>query len=151
MSLTSTTSWCYDLIWYLTCIFQRPLFVNKAPQDGYHSQDHNRTSTSLEPSIPSIYSYEHNGKNKSGKSLQKSIGWLKRVPFSIQFTPHEIDWQDPTKDLVFVTACSSNHFKEIEDAIAGTQKYFPNKPIIFFDIGLTSDQANQVNTLQAIF
>ena len=43
---------------------------------------------------------------------------------------------DKMDDFVFVTAASSNHFKEEVDNIASIQTLMPNKKIIFFDIGL---------------
>ena len=47
-------------------------------------------------------------------------------------------------DFVFVTAASSNHFKEELDNIASIQTLMPHKKIIFFDIGLKADEIAKV-------
>ena len=52
---------------------------------------------------------------------------------------------DKMDDFVFVTAASSNHFKEQLDNIASIQTHMPQRKIIFFDIGLTADEIAQVH------
>ena len=49
-------------------------------------------------------------------------------------------------DFVFVTAASSNHFKEELDNIALIQTLMPQKKIIFFDIGLKQHQIARVSS-----
>ena len=52
---------------------------------------------------------------------------------------------DKMDDFVFVTAASSNHFREEVDSIASIQTLMPKKKIIFFDIGLTPDEITKVH------
>ena len=52
---------------------------------------------------------------------------------------------DKMGDFVFVTAASSNHFKEELDAIASIQTLMPKKKIILFDIGLNADEIAKVH------
>ena len=51
----------------------------------------------------------------------------------------------PLGELVIVTAASSNHYKESLAAIASVQEYFPNNRIMYYDLGLTKDQIQQVS------
>ena len=56
-----------------------------------------------------------------------------------------IEFKDmPIEKLVFVTATSSNHYKESHAAVASVQKYFPNHTIMY-DIGLSQGQAQEVS------
>ena len=53
-------------------------------------------------------------------------------------------------DAALVTGCDKSHFKEIQDAIASVQNFFPEKKIIFYDLGLTISQKIKVSTAQVI-
>ena len=48
------------------------------------------------------------------------------------------------KHFVFVTACSDHHFNESIDAVASVQKHFPDRHIIYYDIGLREFQRQAV-------
>ena len=51
---------------------------------------------------------------------------------------------DMYKRLIFVTAFSHNHFAEARDMIASTQRCFPEKRIIVYDLGLAPIQKKEV-------
>jgi hypothetical protein len=48
-------------------------------------------------------------------------------------------------DFVFVTAASDKYFDTSLDTIGRIQRYFPNKTIIYYDLGLTISQIFQVS------
>ena len=48
------------------------------------------------------------------------------------------------KEFVFITAASSNHFKESVDAVASIQTLMPEKRIIYYDLGLEEKQITEV-------
>ena len=50
-------------------------------------------------------------------------------------------------NFTFVTSSSSNHFNESLDMVAGVQHHFPDKKLIYYDLGLTSNQRKQVCTI----
>ena len=56
----------------------------------------------------------------------------------IDLETHVID------DFVFVMAASSNHFNESVDAVASIQTLMPEKPIIYFDLGLEKNHVKEV-------
>jgi hypothetical protein len=47
-------------------------------------------------------------------------------------------------NLLFATAASDNHFKESLAAVARIQHLMPGHKILYYDLGLTEDQAKQV-------
>ena len=49
------------------------------------------------------------------------------------------------RDLVFVTAASANHYSESLGCVAALQKHIPNTTLIYYDIGLTDNQAQNVS------
>ncbi|ELU07489.1 hypothetical protein CAPTEDRAFT_204101 [Capitella teleta] len=49
--------------------------------------------------------------------------------------------------FVFAMACSENHYNESRDAIASTQKFFPDRRILFYDWGLNPEQKMEVQGL----
>ena len=50
------------------------------------------------------------------------------------------------ESFVFVTASSSNHFEESQDAVASVQHHFPKYKIIYYDLGLTRGQIKEVRS-----
>ena len=48
-------------------------------------------------------------------------------------------------NFTIITGSSSNHFKESKDLVAGLQKFFPDKKIYYYDIGLRGHQVRQVS------
>ena len=50
-------------------------------------------------------------------------------------------------NYVFVTACSSNHFGESNVTVRRVRKLFPDKKIIFYDLGLATDEINHVSII----
>ncbi|KAK2190818.1 hypothetical protein NP493_67g03017 [Ridgeia piscesae] len=48
--------------------------------------------------------------------------------------------------IVVVTGASSNHFVESKAMIKSVQKYMPDRPIIYYDLGLTKSQASEVRS-----
>ena len=57
---------------------------------------------------------------------------------------------DKMADFVFVTAASSNHFAESVDAIASIQTLMAEKKMLYFDIGLKTEQIAKVRRLHSI-
>ena len=53
-------------------------------------------------------------------------------------------------DFVFVTAASSNHFAESVAAIAAIQTIMPEKKMLYFDIGLKTEEIAKVRRLHSI-
>ena len=51
------------------------------------------------------------------------------------------------RQFVFGTSASANHFEESLDAIGSVQRYFPEKKIIYVDLGLGSEQAERVSQI----
>ena len=49
-------------------------------------------------------------------------------------------------NFTFVTSSSSNHFKESLDMVAGVQHHFPDKKLIYYDLGLKPGQRKKVCT-----
>lgn len=45
---------------------------------------------------------------------------------------------------MFVTGASDNHFSESQDVIGGIQKYYPDRKIFYFDLGLSDINRNKV-------
>ncbi len=54
---------------------------------------------------------------------------------------------ESAKGFVFVTASSRNHFLESKDLIAGIQRFYPHKAIIYYNLGLSYRQKKQVRHL----
>ena len=48
--------------------------------------------------------------------------------------------------LVVVTATSSNHYTELQDLIGSVQKFLPRTNLIVYDLGMTEEQKNQLQT-----
>jgi len=57
----------------------------------------------------------------------------------------ELDAESVEK-FVFATAASENHFNESKDGVASAQFHFPGKSIFYYDIGLTADQIEEVES-----
>lgn len=53
--------------------------------------------------------------------------------------------EDSVRDFIFVTAASENHFEESKGAVALVQKLLPNHTVLYYDIGLRSDQRQKVS------
>jgi hypothetical protein len=51
-------------------------------------------------------------------------------------------------DFVFVTAANTKYFDTALDTIVRIQRHFPNKTIIYYDLGLTITQVEQVSIHQ---
>lgn len=47
-------------------------------------------------------------------------------------------------NFTFVTAADSRHFKETFDLVAGIQKHFPMKTIIYYSLGLSEEKREKV-------
>ena len=60
-----------------------------------------------------------------------------------QINPVTLD-PEVMESFVFVTASSSNHFEESQDAVASVQHHFPKYKIIYYDLGLTRGQIKEV-------
>lgn len=65
------------------------------------------------------------------------------LPLRSQFT--ELNYIT-ARNFIFVTAASSNHFKESKNAIASAQEHFPNFRLLYYDIGLKSDEIQSVSS-----
>ena len=50
-------------------------------------------------------------------------------------------------EFVLVTAADTGHFRETRDSIASMQKNLPQHRILFYDLGLTSAEVQQVSVL----
>ncbi len=79
---------------------------------------------------------------------------LKAKPFEVNTTllrdlglpqRHFIDGTtESMKNFVFVTAASDNHYKESQDLIGSIQEHYPDKEIIYFDLGLSGINRHKV-------
>lgn len=49
------------------------------------------------------------------------------------------------KKFAFVTAASNNHFMESQGVIERIQKYYPERDIIYFDLGLSNSSRDKVS------
>jgi hypothetical protein len=49
-------------------------------------------------------------------------------------------------DFVFVTAASNDYFDTSLDMVSRIQRHFPNKTIIYYDLGLTTSHIFQVSS-----
>ena len=59
------------------------------------------------------------------------------------------DFNDvPVENLVFLTATSWNHYKESLAGVASVLEYFPKNKIMYYDLGLKKEQANEVSCLK---
>ncbi len=93
-------------------------------------------------SLLAYQSPPRSGVNRIGQQLNLSQSVLKLLHLPPK--RFKILTRENVKDFVFVTADSKGHFKESIDGIASLQKYFPDRRIIYYDIGLSSDQRKEV-------
>lgn len=54
-------------------------------------------------------------------------------------------------EFVFATAASSNHYDECVTSLHRLQQLFPQRPVIFYNLGLTSSEADQVLLINLYF
>ena len=47
-------------------------------------------------------------------------------------------------NFTFVTAADPEHFNETRDAIGGFQQVFPDHSIVYYDLGLSTKEAEEV-------
>ena len=55
-----------------------------------------------------------------------------------------------TEQIVVVTGASSTHFDESKGLIESFRKYMPDRPIIYYDLGLTKSQASEVKRTPSV-
>lgn len=58
--------------------------------------------------------------------------------------------EEMVKSLVIVTGVSSNHFREFLCMIGSFQRFYSQKKIIVYDLGLTKDEIHMINTIRNI-
>ena len=67
------------------------------------------------------------------------------LPFAANLLPRiQTFSQFDLTDFTFVTAADSRHFNETFDLVAGIQKHFPKKTIIYYSLGLSEEEREQV-------
>lgn len=91
------------------------------------------------------YTFTHLGVERKGRSLARSANLLAALNLPPKFAEGDVDMSNMTKDLVFVTYNSANHFLEAIDAIATVQALFPGHKILYYDLGLDEEQIKQVS------
>ena len=63
----------------------------------------------------------------------------RKEPDYVQLTP-----EMAKRSFVFVTGSSANHFTELLRCFETVQKHFPERKILFYDLGLNTKQKLQV-------
>ena len=90
--------------------------------------------------------YNHPHKEETGKVF--NISHRDTLLNGILTSIKQMEYVDLNKqtldDFVFVTAADEGHFAEVFDAVASIQTQYPDKVIIFYDLGLSFPQVHKV-------
>lgn len=94
-----------------------------------------------------IYSFKDtiNNQTHRGKVMYAPEDILQKhhLPFKYMSTLNQTN----VMDFVFVMASGASHFDESKDAIASIQRAFPNHTILYYNLGLSSDQVEDISIL----
>ncbi len=92
--------------------------------------------------MPAGYKPQGNATSKTSTKIEVKECVLRNLGIPpTQFTDAPIE---SMRDFVYVTGADRSHFVESQDMVASIQKYSPDKEIIFFDLGLTQQQREEV-------
>ncbi|CAI5452475.1 unnamed protein product [Caenorhabditis angaria] len=69
----------------------------------------------------------------SSLSILENLGTFN---FTQSFVDTTKSFRDP-KDVIFLSACSDDHLKAVEQTITSVQKFYPNQKYILYDIGIS--------------
>ncbi|ELT89266.1 hypothetical protein CAPTEDRAFT_212810 [Capitella teleta] len=152
MSQGLPANWSRKLLaLFVVCMFVYLFasFPNYAEDPVFQVTSFPRRADATAPTYPynrSSYSIQLNGTTFRGKSLAQGLALLKKFKRRPIFAPKQLNPNDVTKGLAFVTYSSANHFNECRDAVATTQTLFPRHPIYFYDLGLSDYQIEELNS-----
>lgn len=91
-------------------------------------------------SWPLVYTYD----NHTGMRFQISEKMMKSIGMPPRYTNLT---DEMSKIFVIVTANSWTHFHESLDAVASAQKFFPNRTILYYDLGLKHHQRKMLERM----
>lgn len=92
--------------------------------------------------LPTAFAY-HNNNTIAGKEFNISNSQL--LSYAYLWDKFANATRETVSDFIFVTAASSNHYLESQDAIGSIQKYFHVKKIHYYDWGLTEGQKYNIS------
>ena len=126
------------LLLLMVCVL---LLTTTGHQEGksYHSKEH-ATDKKVNNIKTLTYYYEWN--NKTGKPFHPETLALDSIGFPLTNFVSITD--TILHEFIFVTAVNTLYFQPALEGIANIQKHFPEKNIIFYDIGLIPKQIAQV-------
>ncbi|CDW58419.1 DUF1647 domain containing protein [Trichuris trichiura] len=97
---------------------------------------------------PSRLCYYHPEDNIRGRPFHENTLRLLKKLNIFDHTERYVDPANYLKenDPVFLTAADSSYFGPVKVAIRSVQEYFPNKTIIFYDLGMTKHEVKELKS-----